>query len=84
MARTSSVSEIQLITWRAVAEPGQHPEPGGQHQPGQHAAAGPRTSPVRRQATRMPAARAGSAAASQSCTTRGRKPVPAGASSVTG
>jgi hypothetical protein len=42
-----------------------------------------RTRPLRRWATRIPASRAGSAAASQSATTRDRNARPAGASSVT-
>jgi hypothetical protein len=41
------------------------------------------TSPLRRWTTRIPASRAGSAAASQSATTRERNARPAGASSVT-
>ena len=83
MARTSSVSEIQLTTWRPSPKRGSSPSRAGSASRARTPPRGLRTRPLRACATRSPASRAGSAAASQSCASRARNPSPAGESSVT-
>ena len=83
MIRTTSVSVIQLMTW--VPDPIFAPSPSlnsGSSRPTTPPWLA-RTMPVRRFTTRIPASRAGAAAASQSLTTSARKPEPAGADSST-
>ncbi len=83
MARTWSASAIQLRYWRP--SPSRAPRPSlnsgasGPSSPPWPAS----TSPVRRLTTRVPAALAGAAAASQSATSSARNPRPAGAVSST-
>jgi hypothetical protein len=83
MAAISSVSEIQLMTCVPVPKRGSAPKRAGVSSRASTPPPLPRTRPLRRCATRMPACAAGAAAASQSETTRDKNPCPAGESSVT-
>jgi hypothetical protein len=83
MALTSSVSEIQLTIWLPSPNLGSSPNLAGSASRDSTPPRGLSTRPLRVCAMRIPAFLAGSAAASQSCTSRARNPSPAGSSSVT-
>lgn len=83
IAPISSVSDTQLITWVPEANRGHRPSRASGSRRASSPPAGVRTSPLRGCTTRIPASAAGSAAASQSRTSRARKVFPAGAVSST-